>query len=422
MILTVAIYLNDAPESRALDLSIAQFRKAVTFDVMVPAGEFWGEMYQLREMVFEQLTVDAPEQEWARRYRAAGNRSFAIGDAVNVGQQTWIVTPSGWYEVFPREFIPMVPAAQRLWWMTPLLSGQPQMITHVGPTAVAPAETNMAPLLIGGAARVGKTTLARRLVQQCPSELVHLDHLLHALKTVAAQQTLNALRKAPSINTNTPHQWLSELRERDRALWAAAREHVNAARGEPIIVEGGLWPDWLPELEQDHTAIFIVDTGDSADRLVDIAEANPQSWMAQRKWSEEKIRRWASYNRFRSEMIADLAAAHDYPVFDVAGGIELVQDRALNHLIDHVIGKGNQMSNEPPDSNPMTWNHPIKGLITGHVVWQDDTWAKIKLVGDHKLRYGARRNRGRVDEDGAVLTLRRSRLHPVSTGEPSTPQ
>lgn len=34
MILTVAVYLNGAPAVSALDLSIARFRKAVTFEAL----------------------------------------------------------------------------------------------------------------------------------------------------------------------------------------------------------------------------------------------------------------------------------------------------------------------------------------------------------------------------------------------------
>ena len=186
--------------------------------------------------------------------------------------------------------------------------------------------------LVGGPARVGKTTLARRWAATRQVELVHLDHLLHAAVAVASGDALCALRKAPSIATHSPREWLDELRDRDAVLWTAARAYAGAAVHE-VVMEGGLWPDWVAELELPHAAIFVVDTADDmADRLVEIARANPQSWMAQRGWSEEKIRKWAGYNRFRSEVIGDLAVRHDYPVFDIASGIAAVQDRALTHL------------------------------------------------------------------------------------------
>lgn len=83
------------------------------------------------------------------------------------------------------------------------------------------------------------------------------------------------LRKAPSVNDNSPDQWLSEPRDRDLVLWKAARAYIAAAQPEPLIAEGGFWPDWVREFDSEHTAIFIIDTGDSADRLVDIGRHEP---------------------------------------------------------------------------------------------------------------------------------------------------
>lgn len=186
--------------------------------------------------------------------------------------------------------------------------------------------------LIGGPARVGKTTVARRWASTRPVELVHLDHLLHAVSAIATGNTLAALHKAPSIATHTPKQWLTELRCRDAALWTAAKAYTTATHDE-LIIEGGLWPDWVRTLERNHTAIFIIDTADDmADRLVDITRTDPRNWMTQRGWPEQKIRKWAAYNLFRSLTIADLAARHGYPVFDIATGIDSAQDQALRYL------------------------------------------------------------------------------------------
>lgn len=188
--------------------------------------------------------------------------------------------------------------------------------------------------LIGGPARVGKTTLARRLVAASPVELVHLDHLLHALTSVADAEARACLQKAPSIDDCDPDQWLNEIRKRDRVLWTAASAYIAAAAagiGE-LVIEGGLWPDWVHGLSGEYAAVFLVDTGDSASRLVDVARAHPESWMARRNWSEDKIRRWADYNRLRSEMITDLANEHGYRVFDIRDGIDVAGDCAFREL------------------------------------------------------------------------------------------
>lgn len=61
-----------------------------------------------------------------------------------------------------------------------------------------------------------------------------------------------------------------------------------------------------------------------------------------------------------------------------------------------------------------TWTHSRKGTITGTVVHEDDTWMWVRLRGDHTLRYGSESNRGRVDEDGDVMQLRRSLMTELS--------
>lgn len=57
-----------------------------------------------------------------------------------------------------------------------------------------------------------------------------------------------------------------------------------------------------------------------------------------------------------------------------------------------------------------TWRHDFKGLITGQLVRQDQTWTRIRLAGDHTLTYGSELHRGRVDEAGAVITVRSARI------------
>lgn len=60
----------------------------------------------------------------------------------------------------------------------------------------------------------------------------------------------------------------------------------------------------------------------------------------------------------------------------------------------------------------MTWRHSRKGLITGEVVSvsKDGEWTRVRLRGDHRLRYGSESNRDRIDGDGDILTLRSSFL------------
>ncbi|MCV7138370.1 hypothetical protein [Mycolicibacterium fortuitum] len=63
------------------------------------------------------------------------------------------------------------------------------------------------------------------------------------------------------------------------------------------------------------------------------------------------------------------------------------------------------------------WTHSRKGTITGTVVREDDTWMWVRLSGDHTLRYAAQGNRGRVEEDGDVMCLRKSLMKELELTE-----
>lgn len=56
------------------------------------------------------------------------------------------------------------------------------------------------------------------------------------------------------------------------------------------------------------------------------------------------------------------------------------------------------------------FRHIRKGLVEGRIVREDETWAQIELARDHRLAYGSECNRGRIDEAGEILTVRRSFL------------
>jgi hypothetical protein len=60
------------------------------------------------------------------------------------------------------------------------------------------------------------------------------------------------------------------------------------------------------------------------------------------------------------------------------------------------------------------WMHSRKGRIRGAVIFQHDDWVQIQLAGDHALKYMSVSNRGRVDTDGEVITVRRSFLREVT--------
>lgn len=61
----------------------------------------------------------------------------------------------------------------------------------------------------------------------------------------------------------------------------------------------------------------------------------------------------------------------------------------------------------------MKWDHSRKGLIVGELVREDDTWMWVKLACDHRIPYASEMYRGRIDQEGEVLCLRKSFMTPV---------
>ena len=63
-------------------------------------------------------------------------------------------------------------------------------------------------------------------------------------------------------------------------------------------------------------------------------------------------------------------------------------------------------------SEARRWRHTVKGPIVGVEVGGDETWMKVRLIGDHRLTWlsPGRGQRGEVTPDGEVMTLRRDRM------------
>lgn len=53
----------------------------------------------LLEQVWVQLNIDLPQTEWAKKYRAEGNRSLSMGDVICVGETAWTPVTVGWRDI-----------------------------------------------------------------------------------------------------------------------------------------------------------------------------------------------------------------------------------------------------------------------------------------------------------------------------------
>jgi hypothetical protein len=62
----------------------------------------------------------------------------------------------------------------------------------------------------------------------------------------------------------------------------------------------------------------------------------------------------------------------------------------------------------------LIWNHARKGPIEGTIVKDEDEWLTIRLTTDHKLTLMSPTRRGEVQEQGSLLTVRKSLLTVVN--------
>jgi hypothetical protein len=51
------------------------------------------------EMIFAQLNVGEPEQQWAQAVKMAGHRSLSVGDVIQLGEMAYAVANSGFKPV-----------------------------------------------------------------------------------------------------------------------------------------------------------------------------------------------------------------------------------------------------------------------------------------------------------------------------------
>lgn len=198
-------------------------------------------------------------------------------------------------------------------------------------------------MLIGGPARVGKSTLARSLRTEIDGQVVAGDAFARGVRdSVTAEQYPDLyINEVDKPKLTDPHdQHIARLRRRDIVMWSFYKNYIAAVSAESdddLLIDGNFWPDYLAELKVDHRAVFLVDTSPNrADMLKRVRddEASTNNWMRERNYSDEKIELWAAMDTARSQAIIELCSIHDYPYFDLAThGISRAQELARAHLL-----------------------------------------------------------------------------------------
>jgi 2-phosphoglycerate kinase len=197
-------------------------------------------------------------------------------------------------------------------------------------------------LLIGGPARCGKSTLAKMVRQKFDGQVVSGDALARGVRESIEFEWMPELftERYKKIELSDPPEiQIERLRQRDKTIWKLIKNYILAVESgstDNILIDGGFWPDYLPELCLNNRAVFLVDTSsDRAKWLISIRDNGEENnWMRERNYSDEKIASWAEFDIARSKRIIELCKENGYTYFDIADhGIDRAQELALSYLL-----------------------------------------------------------------------------------------
>lgn len=189
-------------------------------------------------------------------------------------------------------------------------------------------------ILIGGAARCGKSTLAREIRTSTDMQSFSGDAFRTALRKTAERNTISVLHapraeKIPdeksfidhhSVNA---HLEIEAKRAQARFVWPFIENYIFAVEHEStdsVLVESiDVWPDLIALSGLWHRAAFLVDTSpEQAERIIASRGSDPYDWMHENEYSDARIRAWSDFNVQRSMLIQNLAEEVGYLCVDLA--------------------------------------------------------------------------------------------------------
>jgi hypothetical protein len=199
--------------------------------------------------------------------------------------------------------------------------------------------------LIGGPARCGKSTLAKRVRKEIDGQFIAGDAFVHALQANLEPEWVPDIFDHVVANVHTASSIearINRLKRRDETMWQFYEAYIKAALEDTpkdnILLEGNIWPDFLELFSVPYKAVFLIDTSpEQSNRLIRIRDgASDNNWM--QGFSDEKMTEWALFNAARSERYKTLCAKNNAVYFDIAlEGIELAEQHAFEYLLQKAV-------------------------------------------------------------------------------------
>jgi uridine kinase len=199
--------------------------------------------------------------------------------------------------------------------------------------------------LIGGPARCGKSTLAKKLRKEIDGQVLAGDAFVRALKQNLKPAWVPDLYDydVAHVGIERAKAEVDRLRRRDEAMWQFYQAYLETAYedapNDDLLLEGNLWPDYMELFELPYYAVYLVDTSvdEQAMRLAGIRDGlSDNNWM--QDFTDEKLREWAAFNALRSQRYCELCEANGARCFDIAElGIDGAQQQAFEYLLQKTV-------------------------------------------------------------------------------------
>jgi 2-phosphoglycerate kinase len=188
--------------------------------------------------------------------------------------------------------------------------------------------------LIGGAARCGKSTLAREVRAATDMQTLSGDALRTTLRRVMPYGSIPELHVSRAEKIRDEQEFINHhtlgaqaeieaKRRQAKYVWSVITTYIKEIEHESadsVLVESiDVWPDLIAVSGLHHRAAFLVNTSpDQAERIIATRGTDPYDWMHANNYSDARIIAWSEFNRQRSEMVRDMAEEQGYPCFDLA--------------------------------------------------------------------------------------------------------
>ena len=206
-------------------------------------------------------------------------------------------------------------------------------------------------LLIGGAARCGKSTLAREVRRSTDMHTLSGDAFRTTLRKTAPRGTFPNLHVARAEKIQDEQAFIDHhsvnaaveietKRSQAKFVWPFIENYLSAVEHESedtVLVESiDVWPDLIAASGLSHRAAFLVNTSpEQAERIISTRETDPYDWIHENRYSDDRIRAWSEFNVQRSKFIKNLAANVGYLCVDLAEtSFAQGQNIAKGYLLD----------------------------------------------------------------------------------------